>query len=152
MSRYSPQLRFPNVCAKCLALSPAKSWRVSGATSGLTILLRVRTTNYSLDVPVCEECQAALRRAYNISLIVGIGFFILFTWMGSSMLASPYPVDEISIGIAAIVSYFLVSLIIYPVAVNVTGAKIGKISGTPPKVSFNNQEYDTLYKAINPFG
>ncbi len=68
------------------------------------------------------------------------------------MLASPYPVDEISIGIAAIVSYFLVSVIIYPIAVNMTGAKIGKISGNPPKVSFNNQEYDTLYKAINPFG
>ena len=29
------------------------------------------------------------------------------------MLSSPYPADGISIGIAAIVSYFLVSVIIY---------------------------------------
>jgi hypothetical protein len=68
------------------------------------------------------------------------------------MLSSPYPADEISIGIAAIVSFFLVSVIIYPIAVNITDAKIGKISGNPPKVSFNNQEYNTLYKAVNPFG
>jgi hypothetical protein len=130
-------VRFPSLCARCLASHPARTWKITrGESCGNLRLV------WSVHVPVCGSCHTSLWSNWFLTWGIGLAVWALIGVV-VGLLSENFLVG-FGAGFPGLVAVLGIANLLAP--------PLGTIHEGGEKVTFCNPRYQTSFESANGRG